>query len=301
MEYPHHGFLACRPISTNLSPQPRPDLTTFALRSRIEKPANTGWHPRPPLTFLTHPRVGRRTPYPNHPRVAPVPPENNRTAGTAKNSRGTTWKIVPPQRFSKIAEDSMDMCSTLCYIVLHCLYEEDTKEAEHHWHGVSSGSHRCSPYGCTRFSTVFGVRHSCRLCGMADVAHCSTPSNPFTPAGRSRGSCVFPGRSCRRQGGSSLRGRASLRSRPSPRDPALRFTRPVKSGSTRHRFPRPHCSQSAEASRRRLVTLFHRTSADNVVSIRRDGFRDGEGQYLTDRPFAGVWFTDPSRTMAAVS
>jgi hypothetical protein len=45
------------------------------------------------------------------------------------------------------------------------------------------------------------------------------------------------------------------------------------------------------------VTLFHRTSADNAVSIRKDGFRDGEAQYLTDRPFAGVWFTDDPETI----
>jgi hypothetical protein len=117
VEYLFHGFLACRPISTNLSPRPHPDLATFALRGRIEKPANPGWYPGPPLTFLTHPRVARRTPYPNHPLVAPVSPENNRTAGTAKNSRGTTWKIVPPQRIPESAEDSLDTCSTLCYIV----------------------------------------------------------------------------------------------------------------------------------------------------------------------------------------
>jgi hypothetical protein len=41
-----------------------------------------------------------------------------------------------------------------------------------------------------------------------------------------------------------------------------------------------------------VVTLWHRTRADNAAAILRDGFRDGTGTYLTDRKFTGVWLSD---------
>jgi hypothetical protein len=38
------------------------------------------------------------------------------------------------------------------------------------------------------------------------------------------------------------------------------------------------------------VILFHRT--DRAAAILHDGFRDGEGNYLTDRLWRGVWLSD---------
>jgi hypothetical protein len=38
------------------------------------------------------------------------------------------------------------------------------------------------------------------------------------------------------------------------------------------------------------VLLYHRTN--EAEQIRAEGFRDGEGSYLTDRRWRGVWFSD---------
>jgi hypothetical protein len=38
------------------------------------------------------------------------------------------------------------------------------------------------------------------------------------------------------------------------------------------------------------VLLYHNTFA--ASAILRDGFRDGEGSYLTDQPHQGVWLSD---------
>jgi hypothetical protein len=38
--------------------------------------------------------------------------------------------------------------------------------------------------------------------------------------------------------------------------------------------------------------LFHRTSEEAARAIKRDGFRDGTGTYLTDREWTGVWLSD---------
>jgi hypothetical protein len=37
-----------------------------------------------------------------------------------------------------------------------------------------------------------------------------------------------------------------------------------------------------------MITLWHRTSADNAATILRDGFRDAVGSYGTDHEFSGV-------------
>jgi hypothetical protein len=38
--------------------------------------------------------------------------------------------------------------------------------------------------------------------------------------------------------------------------------------------------------------LFHRTTAANAAAILAEGFRDGTGYYLTNRPWTGVWLSD---------
>ncbi len=42
------------------------------------------------------------------------------------------------------------------------------------------------------------------------------------------------------------------------------------------------------------MRLFHRTTADNAAAILVAGFRDGEGYYLTDTLWRGVWLADRS-------
>jgi hypothetical protein len=41
-----------------------------------------------------------------------------------------------------------------------------------------------------------------------------------------------------------------------------------------------------------MITLWHRTSAEAAAQILSKGFRDGTGNYLTDREFSGVWLSD---------
>ena len=47
------------------------------------------------------------------------------------------------------------------------------------------------------------------------------------------------------------------------------------------------------------MQLFHKTKRENTESILSEGFRDGEGYYLTDEVWRGVWQSDkpvdPSR------
>jgi hypothetical protein len=40
------------------------------------------------------------------------------------------------------------------------------------------------------------------------------------------------------------------------------------------------------------LVLFHRTYRDVAEVILRNGFRDGGGQYMTDREYRGVWLSD---------
>lgn len=42
------------------------------------------------------------------------------------------------------------------------------------------------------------------------------------------------------------------------------------------------------------MRVFHRTSAKNVQAILAEGFRDGEGTYMTDQEFRGVWMSADS-------
>ncbi|WP_337144947.1 hypothetical protein [Mesorhizobium sp. Cs1299R1N3] len=38
--------------------------------------------------------------------------------------------------------------------------------------------------------------------------------------------------------------------------------------------------------------LFHATSSKRAYAILRDGFRDGQGHYMTDISLRGVWLSD---------
>jgi hypothetical protein len=40
------------------------------------------------------------------------------------------------------------------------------------------------------------------------------------------------------------------------------------------------------------MLYYHRTSQENARSILKTGFHDGEGKYLTDRIWKGVWVSD---------
>jgi hypothetical protein len=40
------------------------------------------------------------------------------------------------------------------------------------------------------------------------------------------------------------------------------------------------------------LTLWHRTRTENAALIRREGFRDGAGRYLTELKLSGVWLSD---------
>jgi hypothetical protein len=40
------------------------------------------------------------------------------------------------------------------------------------------------------------------------------------------------------------------------------------------------------------MKLYHTTTGANAEAILREGFRDGEGRYGTDRLFRGVWLSD---------
>jgi hypothetical protein len=40
------------------------------------------------------------------------------------------------------------------------------------------------------------------------------------------------------------------------------------------------------------MLLYHQTTAANAAQILRDGFRDGEGYYHTDRLWRGVWLSN---------
>jgi hypothetical protein len=41
-----------------------------------------------------------------------------------------------------------------------------------------------------------------------------------------------------------------------------------------------------------MVTLYHRTREDAARQIVADGFRDGEGYYMTEDLMSGVWLSD---------
>jgi hypothetical protein len=41
-----------------------------------------------------------------------------------------------------------------------------------------------------------------------------------------------------------------------------------------------------------MLVLYHYTSAENAEQILREGFRDGEGYYLTEQLWRGVWLSD---------
>jgi hypothetical protein len=41
-----------------------------------------------------------------------------------------------------------------------------------------------------------------------------------------------------------------------------------------------------------VLTLYHYTSLENALAILREGFRDGEGTYLTRQWHRGVWLAD---------
>jgi hypothetical protein len=41
-----------------------------------------------------------------------------------------------------------------------------------------------------------------------------------------------------------------------------------------------------------MVTLYHRTTEDAARKIVSDGFRDGEGYYMTEKLHTGVWLSD---------
>jgi hypothetical protein len=41
-----------------------------------------------------------------------------------------------------------------------------------------------------------------------------------------------------------------------------------------------------------MIVLYHRTTAAAAQQIVREGFRDAEGYYLTDRLWRGVWLSD---------
>ena len=40
------------------------------------------------------------------------------------------------------------------------------------------------------------------------------------------------------------------------------------------------------------LILYHRTTRRNAAAILENGFRDGEGNYMTDSWFHGVWVSD---------
>ena len=40
------------------------------------------------------------------------------------------------------------------------------------------------------------------------------------------------------------------------------------------------------------MRVFHRTRTRSAAVILKEGFRDGQGRYLTDRMWSGVWVSD---------
>jgi hypothetical protein len=42
----------------------------------------------------------------------------------------------------------------------------------------------------------------------------------------------------------------------------------------------------------KVITLFHRTTAQAAKKIRAEGFRDGVGDYMTSKLWRGVWLSD---------
>jgi hypothetical protein len=40
------------------------------------------------------------------------------------------------------------------------------------------------------------------------------------------------------------------------------------------------------------IILYHTTSGEKADAIKRDGFRDGVGSYMTDTEHCGVWLSD---------
>src|SRR5438093_4209336 len=41
-----------------------------------------------------------------------------------------------------------------------------------------------------------------------------------------------------------------------------------------------------------LMRVYHRTRGESVRQILADGFRDGEGSYMTEQTWRGVWVSD---------
>jgi hypothetical protein len=59
--------------------------------------------------------------------------------------------------------------------------------------------------------------------------------------------------------------------------------------SVRSTFP------SSQATKDTEMVLYHVTDPEAAGLIERDGFRDGEGSYLTQEPWEGVWLSDRPR------
>jgi hypothetical protein len=51
-------------------------------------------------------------------------------------------------------------------------------------------------------------------------------------------------------------------------------------------------SRAGQKSEVPMITLYHRTSEDIARQIIVNGFRDGQGYYLTTRLHSGVWVSD---------
>lgn len=83
------------------------------------------------------------------------------------------------------------------------------------------------------------------------------------------------------------RGRESDRELEAARHLAGRVVRAIN--CTRSKDDRACSSRQVRGSR---VRVFHRTSTENVQSILAAGFRDGEGRYMTDQVYRGVWVSD---------
>ena len=51
--------------------------------------------------------------------------------------------------------------------------------------------------------------------------------------------------------------------------------------------------------RRSQMILYHVTSRENAAAIKRDGFRNTDSGYISEREYRGVWLTDRPRQDAS--